>query len=84
LFQKYLFDENEFLSPFGFRSLSKVHQTPFLFHGIRLEYAPGESTSNMFGGNSNWRGCLKECFVFASLILCARRSIVVSDELFDH
>jgi glycogen debranching enzyme len=58
---KYLIDEDEFLSPFGVRSLSKVHaKNPFC---IRLEneehsieYAPGESNSFLFGGNSNWRG----------------------------
>ncbi len=57
----YLFDEAEFLSPFGVRSLSKAHTTqPFTFtlHGETHEvaYEPGESRSRMFGGNSNWRG----------------------------
>ncbi len=58
---KYLFDENEFLSPFGIRSLSKYHEKhPFT---VEMEgethtvaYSPGESDSPMFGGNSNWRG----------------------------
>ena len=59
---KRLFDENEFLSPFGIRSLSKAYQaTPYLYKGSNgesytIDYEPGESTSNMFGGNSNWRG----------------------------
>ena len=58
---RYLFDETEFLSPFGIRSLSKHHAAhPFLFvaGGLehRVEYAPGESRSGLFGGNSNWRG----------------------------
>jgi len=59
---KRLFDENEFLSPFGIRSLSKAYQAaPYLYKGSNgetytIDYEPGESTSNMFGGNSNWRG----------------------------
>eukprot|EP01132_Coremiostelium_polycephalum_P003630 gene3630-4521_t len=57
-----MLDENWFLSPYGIRSLSKHHETnPYVYHcssGSPLEvtYNPGESTSNMFGGNSNWRG----------------------------
>ena len=56
-----LLDENEFLSPFGIRSLSRVHaQSPFIFHWheeqFSVGYTPGESDSRMFGGNSNWRG----------------------------
>jgi hypothetical protein len=56
-----MLDENEFLSPFGIRSLSAAHRdAPFIFdfggqrHEVR--YVPGESDSGMFGGNSNWRG----------------------------
>jgi hypothetical protein len=57
----YLLDEREFLSPFGVRSLSKVHEhSPFVLHAggeeHRVDYVPGESTSWLFGGNSNWRG----------------------------
>ncbi len=57
----YMFDPNEFLSDYGIRSLSKAHEEqPFVFDhlGIRNEvaYTPGESTTDMFGGNSNWRG----------------------------
>lgn len=57
----YMLDENEFLSPFGIRSLSKVHEAhPYWIdlEGQRYEvrYEPGESQSGMFGGNSNWRG----------------------------
>ena len=56
-----MLDENEFLSPFGIRSLSAAHrEQPFVFDfgGQRHEvaYVPGESDSGMFGGNSNWRG----------------------------
>jgi hypothetical protein len=56
-----MLDENEFLSPYGIRSLSKFHeQHPFVFHvqgqEYRVDYLPGESNSGMFGGNSNWRG----------------------------
>ncbi len=58
---KYLFDENEFLSPFGIRSLSKFHEkNPFTVEmengSHSVAYTPGESDSPMFGGNSNWRG----------------------------
>jgi hypothetical protein len=58
---RYLFDEAEFLSPFGIRSLSRHHeQHPFVFdhQGERYQvgYVPAESTTNLFGGNSNWRG----------------------------
>jgi hypothetical protein len=56
-----MLDENEFLSPYGIRSLSKYHeQHPYVFqvHGqeYRVDYLPGESNTGMFGGNSNWRG----------------------------
>jgi len=56
-----MLDENEFLGPYGIRSLSKFHeQHPFFFHvqgqEYRVNYLPGESDSGMFGGNSNWRG----------------------------
>ncbi|MFM9996824.1 MAG: MGH1-like glycoside hydrolase domain-containing protein [Phycisphaerales bacterium] len=58
---RYLFDEDEFLSPFGVRSVSKVHaRQPYVFRVgdelHRVEYTPGESTTGLFGGNSNWRG----------------------------
>jgi hypothetical protein len=57
----YLLDENEFLSPFGIRSLSKIHLTrPYIFeadgHQYRVDYVPGEGNTHLFGGNSNWRG----------------------------
>jgi hypothetical protein len=56
-----LFDENEFLSPYGVRSLSRFHKdNPYSIqldgHSFRVDYDPAESTSGLFGGNSNWRG----------------------------
>ena len=58
---RYLFDENEFLSPHGVRALSKYHgEHPFVVHhdgqGYAVDYEPAESTTALFGGNSNWRG----------------------------
>ena len=57
----YLLDENEFLSPHGIRSLSRVHlDNPYIFdermEEHRVHYTPGESDTGVFGGNSNWRG----------------------------
>jgi hypothetical protein len=57
----YLLDENEFLSPFGVRAVSRFHlEHPLILHlsgkEYRLDYEPGESTTTLFGGNSNWRG----------------------------
>ena len=58
---RYLLDEEEFLSPYGIRSVSRIHREhPYVFrvggevHSV--EYVPGESTTGFFGGNSNWRG----------------------------
>lgn len=58
---RYLFSEEEFLSPFGVRSVSKHHRDcPYIFRvgddEHRVDYCPGESTTGLFGGNSNWRG----------------------------
>ena len=58
---KYMLDENEFLSPYGIRSLSKYHlDHPFVFkmgdEELKVQYLPAESNTGMFGGNSNWRG----------------------------
>ncbi len=57
----YLLDEEEFLSAYGMRSLSKAHgKRPYVLTcgGVNhaVKYEPGESESTMFGGNSNWRG----------------------------
>ncbi|HKS55393.1 MAG TPA: hypothetical protein VJS12_08920 [Steroidobacteraceae bacterium] len=56
-----MLDENEFLSPYGVRAISKVHERePYLFRvdgmDLSVRYLPAESDSGLFGGNSNWRG----------------------------
>ncbi|MFT3693166.1 MAG: glucosidase [Kofleriaceae bacterium] len=58
---QYALDESEFLSQFGLRSLSRYHHDhPYVLHlegaDYEVHYAPGESDSGLFGGNSNWRG----------------------------
>ena len=58
---RYMLDEEEFLSPYGIRSMSKYHQDhPFSLsvdgYTAQVGYEPGESLSGLFGGNSNWRG----------------------------
>jgi Glycosyl hydrolase family 63 C-terminal domain len=58
---KLMLDETEFLSPHGIRALSRYHKdVPYVLHvdnmDHRVDYEPGESTSGLFGGNSNWRG----------------------------
>lgn len=56
-----MLDENEFLSDYGIRALSRFHAAhPYIFNlggqDYRVSYLPGESDTGMFGGNSNWRG----------------------------
>jgi hypothetical protein len=56
-----MLDEDEFLSPYGIRALSRVHKDqPYLLpvdgQVHRVDYEPGESSTGLFGGNSNWRG----------------------------
>jgi mannosylglycerate hydrolase MGH1-like protein/glycosyl hydrolase family 63 len=58
---KKMLDENEFLSPYGIRALSRFHlENPYTLRldgkEHRVDYEPGESTTELFGGNSNWRG----------------------------
>ncbi len=56
-----MLDETEFLSDYGIRALSKIHKDePYQYHIdqhiYQINYEPGNSTSSLFGGNSNWRG----------------------------
>ncbi len=58
---KIMLDENEFLSPYGIRAISRYHKDhPYTFsvdgNEHRVDYEPGESSTGLFGGNSNWRG----------------------------
>jgi hypothetical protein len=58
---RYLLDEGEFLSPHGVRALSRYHKdNPYVLpvngRDYRVDYEPGESSTGLFGGNSNWRG----------------------------
>lgn len=58
---KVMLDENEFLSPYGIRALSRFHKDhPYILrvNGTehRVDYEPAESSTGLFGGNSNWRG----------------------------
>jgi len=56
-----MLDENEFLSPYGIRAISRFHRAnPYVLQvdgtQHRVDYEPGESSNGLFGGNSNWRG----------------------------
>jgi hypothetical protein len=60
---RYMLDEKEFLSPYGVRALSRFHREhPYTLNVMgtehRVDYEPGESSTGLFGGNSNWRGPL--------------------------
>tara|TARA_R110002020_G_scaffold187962_4_gene386476 strand:+ start:298 stop:2931 length:2634 start_codon:yes stop_codon:yes gene_type:complete len=60
ILMKSILDEKEFLSPYGIRSLSKIHEKPYNIqingNSYTINYEPAESTVPLFGGNSNWRG----------------------------
>ncbi|XP_033111572.1 uncharacterized protein YMR196W-like [Anneissia japonica] len=76
----YLLDEDEFLSQYGIRSLSKAHaDKPFSVHvgneEYRVDYVPGESSTYLFGGNSNWRG---------PIWLCVNYLIIEALERYDY
>jgi hypothetical protein len=56
-----MLDEREFLSPYGIRAISRIHRDQPYVLGVngaeyRVDYEPAESTTGLFGGNSNWRG----------------------------
>jgi hypothetical protein len=58
---RFMLDEREFLSPYGIRALSRIYKDePFILpmngHEYRVAYEPAESSTGLFGGNSNWRG----------------------------
>lgn len=58
---RYMLDEEEFLSPYGIRALSRYHKDhPYVLSimgtDYRVDYEPAESSTGLFGGNSNWRG----------------------------
>jgi hypothetical protein len=58
---RFMLDENEFLSPYGIRAISRYHKdNPYVLqvNGTqhRVDYEPAESSTGLFGGNSNWRG----------------------------
>ena len=60
ILMKTFLDEKEFLSDHGIRSLSKIHENPYTIiidgKNYSINYEPAESTTSLFGGNSNWRG----------------------------
>ena len=74
-----MLDENEFLSPFGLRSLSRHHREHPLVLALpgvpprRLDYEPAESQTELFGGNSNWRGPI--WFPLNALVLESLRNL---------
>jgi hypothetical protein len=80
-----MLDENEFLSSCGVRAVSRAHlQDPFVIRlgdeEFRLDYEPGESTTNLFGGNSNWRGPLWMPVNFLILLALEQYYLYLGDE----
>src|SRR5579872_1866940 len=81
-----IFDENEFLSPGGLRSLSRIHkENPFVLtqdgESHTVDYEPAESRTNMFGGNSNWRGPVLFSINFLMVELLQRFHYYFGDDL---
>jgi hypothetical protein len=75
----HLLDEDAFLSPHGLRSLSRRHAEPYVVPGLpgaAIDYEPAESTTSMYGGNSNWRGP-----VWMPTNYLVLRSLLLYDEL---
>lgn len=83
---KYILDDEEFLSDYGLRSLSKYHEKhPYIFEqGTKNEkcvsYAPAESTTEMFGGNSNWRGPIWLCINYLVIEALERYHLAYGDD----
>ncbi|KAF8460259.1 Six-hairpin glycosidase-like protein [Kalaharituber pfeilii] len=85
ILQKML-DENEFLSEYGIRSLSKFHKdSPYSMEvngqQFKLSYVPGDSDSGLFGGNSNWRGPIWLCVNFLLIESLLRFYMFYGDSL---
>jgi hypothetical protein len=83
---RYVLDEGEFLSDYGIRSVSRVHKDrPFVFKSdgqeYRVDYEPGESTTGIFGGNSNWRGPIWMPINFLLIEALERYHFFYGDEL---
>jgi hypothetical protein len=75
----HLLDEQAFLSPHGLRSVSRRHREPYVVPGLpgaAIDYEPAESTTSMYGGNSNWRGP-----VWMPTNYLVVRSLLLYDEL---
>lgn len=82
---KYMLAEPEFLSPCGVRSVSRYHlEHPLMMRlgdaDYRLDYEPGESTTDLFGGNSNWRGPIWMPVNFILLLALEQYHIYLGDQ----
>ncbi|CAF3800663.1 unnamed protein product [Rotaria sp. Silwood1] len=82
----YILDEDEFLSEYGLRSLSKYHEKhPYILdpgseHEQCVSYSPGESTTSLFGGNSNWRGPIWLCINYLIIDALQRYHYAYGDD----